>query len=66
MYTGGPPLDESFWHVTEHYDNIRKKFYDVATDVGACVEDRGSKHFPARVCSTPMKVSVLFCQYSQT
>ena len=53
---GGPPLDESFWHVTDYYDNIRNKLKTQDPEVGACNELK--EMFPARVCHTPMKVRV--------
>jgi hypothetical protein len=52
---GGPPLADEFWHVTEYYDNIRKKVMNMEKGVGPCYEYEGK--LPGRMCNTPMKVS---------
>ena len=52
--TGGPPLDEDLWHVTEYYEKIRKKVKNLDPTLGKC-NDIGSM-IPARMCKTPMKV----------
>ena len=50
---GGPPLDEDYWHVTEHYNNIREKANGIKADQGTC--GQMTDLFPARVCTTPMR-----------
>lgn len=50
-------MDESEWHVTEYYDNIRHKLKNLDDDAGLCpgIDDR----LPKRVCKTAMQVSKL-------
>jgi hypothetical protein len=50
----GPPLDDSLWHVTEHYDNIRTKLRTMDPSIRNCYSIEG---LPSRVCHTAMKVS---------
>ena len=53
--TGGPPLDDEEWHVTDYYENIRTKVLNLNQTLGKCLEFEGV--LPTRICSTPMKVS---------
>lgn len=53
--TGGPPLDDDFWHVTAYYGNIRNKVK--VLDTGECFKGP----WLSRICTTPMKVSLLGC-----
>jgi len=50
---GGPPLEDDFWHVTEYYENIRKKVENLDRSLGTCYKVEGS--LPTRLCNTPMK-----------
>lgn len=54
LVLGGQPLDESFWHVTEYYDNIRNKVKKLDKSLGECYKIE--PNLPGRLCSTPMKV----------
>src|SRR3569832_1372466 len=54
-YAGGPPLDDSFWHVTEYYENIRNKVRNIDPDAGECSKF-SNINIPSRVCHTIMKV----------
>ena len=56
---GGPPLDDDFWHVKDYYDNIRQKVVALDKALGACHKLDGT--LPARMCNTPMKVSLEKC-----
>ncbi len=57
---GGPPLDESFWHVTEYYENIRSKMQNLPKDLGLCYGAFEGMKVPSRVCHTPMNVRRIF------
>lgn len=50
--TGGHPLPDEYWHVTEHYNNIHSKVKNMDPKIGFCqsVKDR----LPLRVCTTRM------------
>ncbi len=48
----GHPLGDSFWHVTEFYDNIRSKALKLDSSVGACNQIK--EFYPERICTTPM------------
>lgn len=52
---GGPPLDESFWHVTDYYDNIRTKLLNHSKEWGTCHQTFQNLHLPPRLCDAPMK-----------
>lgn len=51
---GGPPLEDSFWHVTDYYENIRNKVLNLDKRLGSCYKNDGS--LPTRICTTPLKV----------
>lgn len=55
---GGPPLEDSAWHVTDYYDNIRNKVQNFDPEFGACAKLK-ERNLPPRICRTVMKVSVL-------
>jgi hypothetical protein len=48
---GGPPLDDSFWHVTDYYKNIRDKVKKLDGDCHK-INDR----LPSRICNIGMQV----------
>lgn len=50
---GGPPLDDSFWHVSKYYDDIRRKVKNLDKSLGKCYNNAG--FLPTRLCNTPMK-----------
>ena len=52
--TAGQPLDEDYWHVTDYYDNIRKKVRNLDPSLGHCYKINGT--LPTRMCNTPMQV----------
>ena len=52
---GGPPLEDTLWHVTEYYENIRTKMKNLDSEHGACHDIKDQ--LPERMCSVPMKVS---------
>lgn len=52
--TGGPPLDDSYWHVTDYYKNIRDKLKSLDSQQGYCNEIE--PRLPGRICSLAMKV----------
>jgi hypothetical protein len=54
--TGGPPLDEDAWHVTDYYENIRTKAKNLEPSNGYCGEGLVKKGLPERVCTTAMQV----------
>lgn len=54
-YPGGPPLDDSYWHVTEYYENIRNKVINMDPSMGHCYKEFEGI-LPTRFCNTPMKV----------
>jgi hypothetical protein len=54
VFTGGPPLDDELWHVTEYYQNIRNKVLKLDKNLGSCYKNNGK--LPDRVCTTPLKV----------
>jgi len=49
----GHPLPDEFWHITNHYENIRDKTRNLDESIGKCTTL--SKYFPKRVCKTPLK-----------
>ena len=51
--TGGPPLDETEWHVTDYYDNIRNKLKNLDLSSSHC----GEVELPDRLCNLVMNVS---------
>lgn len=59
ILTGGPPLDDSMWHVTDYYNNIREKLKNLDPSQGHCkgLEPR----LPAKLCGIVMEVSILDC-----
>ena len=56
-------MDDSLWHVTDYYENIRNKVKNLDKSLGKCYDVEGN--LPARVCNTPLKVGgkiyVLVC-----
>lgn len=62
--TGGPPLADEYWHVTEYYENIRTKVRSMDPSLGFCYNFHTSgNQLPGRICNTPLKVrnTVKFC-----
>jgi len=49
----GQPLDDSYWHVTDYYENIRNKVREHGMTAGKCPEIE--EQLPKRMCVTPMK-----------
>ena len=54
VVTGGPPLDDGYWHVTDYYKNIRDKLQSLDSQQGFC--NGIEPGLPLRVCSLAMKV----------
>jgi hypothetical protein len=59
--TGGPPLEDDFWHVTDYYENIRNKVLNLDKNLGSCYKNNGK--LPDRICTTPLKVSAWMSWY---
>mmetsp|Transcript_24884 Transcript_24884/g.45064 ORF Transcript_24884/g.45064 Transcript_24884/m.45064 type:complete len:965 (-) Transcript_24884:82-2976(-) len=53
--TGGHPLPDEYWHISDYYKNIRNKLGKLDEDSGHCHELQ-----PSRICSTPMKARTEF------
>jgi len=51
----GQPLDDSYWHVEEYYDNIRNKLKALDESKGECYKIKESGNLPGRLCKTSMK-----------
>lgn len=49
----GHPLPDEYWHITDHYENIRSKITTLESTVGEC--DQLKEYLPERVCNTPLK-----------
>ena len=56
--TGGPPLEDDFWHVTDYYENIRNKVKNLDAGLGTCYNIEGN--LPTRLCNTPMKAKTQY------
>ena len=52
-------LPEEVWHVTDHYENIRKKFSELKEEDIACLTY--NELDPKRICNTPLNVSCIRC-----
>lgn len=50
----GQPLDDSYWHVGDYYENIRNKVMQMDPKLGKCPEIAEDDALPARLCSTPL------------
>eukprot|EP00547_Thalassionema_nitzschioides_P003449 CAMPEP_0194200592 /NCGR_PEP_ID=MMETSP0156-20130528/1126_1 /TAXON_ID=33649 /ORGANISM="Thalassionema nitzschioides, Strain L26-B" /LENGTH=895 /DNA_ID=CAMNT_0038925605 /DNA_START=103 /DNA_END=2790 /DNA_ORIENTATION=- len=50
----GQPLDDSYWHVTDYYENIRSKVMKMDPKLGKCPDIAENDSLPARLCSTPL------------
>jgi len=55
---GGHPLPDEYWHISDHYRNIKEKTLNLDASVGHCHEMSGS--VPERVCSTALKARTEF------
>mmetsp|Transcript_15996 Transcript_15996/g.23525 ORF Transcript_15996/g.23525 Transcript_15996/m.23525 type:complete len:935 (+) Transcript_15996:62-2866(+) len=51
--TGGHPLPDEYWHVTDYYKNIIEKTRNLDPSVGSCHDMRND--IPERVCSIALK-----------
>lgn len=62
FWIGGPPLDDSMWHVTDYYNNIREKLKSLDPSEGYCkgLEPR----LPAKLCGMVMEVRALTFVYA--
>jgi len=50
----GQPLDDTFWHVTDYYENIRKKALLLQPTHGHCHKIAQKDQLPIRLCNTPL------------
>lgn len=50
----GQPLDDSYWHVTDYYENIRNKVMNMDPTLGKCPEIANDGQLPLRLCRTPL------------
>ena len=57
-FLGGPPLPDSVWHLTMHYENTRSKVRGLNISDSFCYTGFNGI-LPVRVCQVPMKVSIL-------
>ena len=48
-------LAKEFWHVKDHYDNIRTKLSEVKEEDAPCFNYEALN--PKRICTTPMQVN---------
>lgn len=48
----GHPLDDDFWHVTDHYNNIHAKLDTYSNDKDGC--ESLNNFFPSRICNIPL------------
>lgn len=55
---GGPPLDDSWWHVKDYYANIREKTENLDSSVGSC--HLIAPNIPARICNTPLQARSMY------
>jgi hypothetical protein len=56
---GGPPLDDSYWHVTEYYNNIRSKILSLGTH-GECSKINTDNMLPQRLCTIALNARSAF------
>jgi len=50
----GQPLDDSYWHVKDYYENIRNKVMNMDPTLGKCPEIAKDGQLPLRLCRTPL------------
>lgn len=50
--TEGHPLPDEYWHITDHYENIKVKVASLDPKVGDC--DKLKDYLPERVCNIPL------------
>lgn len=48
----GHPLPDEYWHITDHYTNIKSKVIHLDHKVGNC--DKLKEYIPERVCNLPL------------
>ena len=52
-------LPDELWHVSDYYENIRKKVRELPHDLGDCVKAFDGR-LPSRVCNTPLNGATEF------